>query len=162
MYRRLGYDRLYYSAYQAGLGDPSIPGEIRMQSMPKPVVGDLLMPELALPVGDPTILMREHRLYQADFLYRQYGFSYDDLVFDTAGNLELGADPKMVWALRHPERYPVSVSRATKEELLKVPGIGPAMANRIIAHRRSNPIGSLENLRMPNYLLEKAKPFLVK
>ena len=162
MYRRLGYDRLYYSAYQAGLGDPSIPGEIRRQSMPRPVVENLLIPELAAPVGDPTILMREHRLYQADFLYRQYGFSYDDLIFDTAGNLELGADPKMVWALRHPERYPVSVSRATKEELLKVPGIGPAMANRIITHRRSSPIGSLENLRLPNYLLEKAKPFLIR
>lgn len=160
MYRRLGFDRLYYSAYQAGLGDPSIPGE-QFFAVPEMEDGMLPMPELAVRRGDPDILVREHRLYQADFLFRQYGFTYDDLPFNGAGNLDLSVDPKLLWAQRNPQRFPVSITRGSKEELLKVPGIGPTFARRIIACRKHTPIGSLENLRMPKHLFERAKPYIV-
>ncbi|MDD3823656.1 MAG: helix-hairpin-helix domain-containing protein [Sphaerochaetaceae bacterium] len=160
MYRRLDFDRLYYSAYQAGLGDPSIPGE--RHQMPSVLPSDMLpLAELRMPQGNPAILMREHRLYQADFLFRQYGFTYGDLFFDHGGNLDLSVDPKLMWAQRNPDRFPVSLSRASKEDLLRVPGIGPVMAKKIVAHRKHTPISSLESLRLPEYLLERAKPYLV-
>lgn len=159
MYRRLGYNRLYYSAYQSGLGDPRIPGERKISDRDWGNEG-LLFPEAAAPKGDGRLLMREHRLYQADYLYRQYGFTFQDLLFDNQGNLDLSTDPKLLWARHHPEFFPVSLSRASKESLLKVPGIGPTLAKRIVDHRRDTPIGALENLRMPKHLLEKARPFL--
>jgi predicted DNA-binding helix-hairpin-helix protein len=106
--------------------------------------------------------MREHRLYQADYLYRQYGFTFNDLLFDQTGNLDLSSDPKLLWARHHPEFFPVSISKASKEDLLKVPGIGPILANRIVTYRKNTPIGSLENLKMPRYLLEKAREYLVR
>lgn len=159
MYRRLGYNRLYYSAYQSGLGDPRIPGE--KNSLLSHTLGQVpLFPESSMSKGNPQILIREHRLYQADYLYRQYGFTFDDLLFDQGGNLDLTTDPKLHWARHHPEFFPVSLARASKEELLKVPGIGPVMANRIVTYRKNTPISSLENLRMPRYLLEKARPYL--
>lgn len=160
MYRRLGYDRLYYSAYQAGLGDPSIPGEQSSHHAPQPDRQGSL-----LPVGagtDTTMLMREHRLYQADFLYRRYGFSYDDLLFGPEGNLDLSRDPKQVWADRHPDRYPVSISQGSKEDLLRVPGLGPVLVDRIVKLRRSASIGPPGNLRLPKHLLEKAVPYLTR
>lgn len=160
MYKRLGFDRLYYSAYQAGLGDPSIPGEHRGGFDPT-ASGMLPLAELSASGGNAQVLMREHRLYQAEFLYRLYGFSFEDLLFDQTGNLDLSADPKMVWAKSHPDRFPVSIAKASKEELLKVPGIGPVMARRIITHRRQTPIGSIENLGLPRHLLERARPFLI-
>ena len=158
MYRRLGYNRLYYSAYQAGLGDPAIPGEQRSYVQQE----NSLFPNIRMSKGDPLILVREHRLYQADFLFRQYGFTFGDLLFDTSGNLDVSIDPKQLWATHHPEFFPVSLAKASKEELLRVPGIGPVLANRIITHRRESPLGSLENLRMPKHLLEKARPYLVR
>src|SRR5215470_7857828 len=93
-----------------------------------------------------TPAAREFRLYQAEHLLRQYGFVFDDLVFD-GGNLSLDRDPKTAWALSHPAMFPVDVLRAPRELLLRVPGIGPRSADRLIAARRRTVLRSLEDLR---------------
>ena len=157
MYRRLGYDRLYYSAYQSGLGDRSIPGE-QVVSSDFDGGEQLLIPQLTQ--GNPSILMREHRLYQADFLFRSYGFAFDDLDFDGSGNLDLQRDPKLLWAQHHPEFFPVSLARGSREDLLRVPGIGPTLAHRIVKHRRDHPLGSIDDVPMQRHLREKARPYL--
>ena len=154
MYKRLDMGRLYFSAYQAGLGEPSLPGEIRKrekESEPFRLTSDSV---------DYSLLNREHRLYQADYLFRQYRFSYDDLIFDAEGNLDLREDPKTVWAQNHPEFFPVSVKKGKKEELLRVPGIGPVMANRIIRLRRETPLSDLSQLYLPRHLYNKAGSYL--
>ena len=84
----------------------------------------------------PTPANRELRLYQAEHLVRQYGFGYDELVFTADGNLPLDDDPKTTWALAHPERFPIEVSRAPYESLIRVPGIGPASARTLVEGRR--------------------------
>jgi len=84
----------------------------------------------------PTPPVRELRLYQAEHLLRQYGFRYDDLVFEADGNLALDRDPKAAWALAHPEFFPVEVDAAPYELLLRVPGIGPRAAQVLVAQRR--------------------------
>jgi predicted DNA-binding helix-hairpin-helix protein len=80
-------------------------------------------------------LMREHRLYQADWLLRFYGFEERELVTDS-GMLSLAVDPKMAWALAHPEHFPVDINRAAKETLLRVPGLGVQSVTRLLAARR--------------------------
>lgn len=90
---------------------------------------------------------RGHRLYQADHLLREYGFGYDELPFDGAGNLPLDVDPKRAWALAHPERFPVELTRASRSQLLRVPGIGPLAASRLVNFRRQLVVRSLEDLR---------------
>ncbi len=153
MYTSLGYDRLYFSAYQAGLGDPSLPGEQRQRR--------LLEQEFSLsPQEPPSVLMREHRLYQADFLLRQYGFSYGDILFSNDGSLDLNRDPKELWAQNHPEFYPVSVKKGSKEALLRVPGIGPVTARKIISLRRDTPISDVATLGLSRAAFRKASPFL--
>ena len=80
--------------------------------------------------------MREHRLYQADWLMRDYGYSPGDLTPPGAENLDLVVEPKLAWALRNPDRFPVDVNRATKSELLRVPGFGRHTVDAILATRR--------------------------
>ncbi len=75
------------------------------------------------------------RLYQADYLLRQYGFARDEVVYDGGGNLPLAHDPKTAWALAHPEHFPLEVKTAPYEQLVRVPGIGPGSAQRIVAER---------------------------
>ena len=92
----------------------------------------------ALPAKPPP-LMREHRLYQADWLLRFYGFAVEEITApDTpqGGMLDLDIDPKLAWALRHRDLFPVDINRASREVLLRVPGIGTISANRIIQSRR--------------------------
>jgi len=157
MYSNLHLGRLFYSAYQGGLGDPSIPGEqIREIKSEQPTLFDL-GPQLGT---SPDALVREHRLYQADWLLRKYGFSYEDLVFGKSGNLNLQKDPKLIWAESHPDKFPVSVKRASKEQLLRVPGIGPSFAERIVQGRGASVLSSLEDLRLPPSTLRKARTFL--
>lgn len=84
----------------------------------------------------PTPAARELRLYQADHLLRRYGFRFGELVFDAHGNLPLDDDPKTAWALHHPEHFPLDVTTASYELLLRVPGVGPAAALRIVRERR--------------------------
>jgi putative DNA modification/repair radical SAM protein len=89
----------------------------------------------ALPAA-PAPLLREHRLYQADWLIRFYGFEQDELVTSAAGMLSLEHDPKLAWALAHPEAFPVDLNRAPREQLLRVPGLGVKSVDRLLAARR--------------------------
>jgi predicted DNA-binding helix-hairpin-helix protein len=104
--------------------------------------------------------LREHRLYQADHLLRDYGFSRDEVVFDTAGNLPLAHDPKTAWALAHPDRFPVEVRTATREELARVPGIGPLSARRIVAERGGTVYRGLADLGRIGVVTARAAGFL--
>ncbi len=104
------------------------------------------IPDTPLDGHAPTPLTRENRLYQTDFLFRQYGFAFDDLIFDARGNLPLECDPKTLWARCHPELFPIEINRASREELLRVPGIGPISATRILRLRRANQFHALEDL----------------
>jgi predicted DNA-binding helix-hairpin-helix protein len=90
---------------------------------------------------------RELRLYQAEHLLRGYGFASDELVFDQDGNLSLDRDPKTAWALAHPDRFPVALERAPYEMLLRVPGIGPTAARRLIRERRSVVLRDADDFR---------------
>jgi predicted DNA-binding helix-hairpin-helix protein len=108
-----------------------------------------------------TPAWREHRLYQADFLLRQYGFLFQDLVFDATGNLPREADPKLLWALRHPECFPVEVNRASPQELLRVPGIGPKSAQKITSWRRQGALRELRQIDLAGADAKRAAPFLL-
>lgn len=93
--------------------------------------------------------MREHRLYQADWLLRFYGFDVDEIT-DVApsGNLDLDIDPKLAWALAHRGQFPVDVNRAGRDVLLRVPGFGSKTVNRILAARRSGVLRYADLLRI--------------
>lgn len=112
----------------------------------------------ALPLSR-TPLVREHRLYQADWLMRFYGFAAGELAPPEAPDLSLAVDPKTAWALRHRERFPVDVNRAPLEELLRVPGLGTRSARRIVAARRFSRV-RVEDLRRLGVRLGRALPFL--
>ncbi len=105
--------------------------------------------------------LREHRLYQAAYLMESYGFKPEEVVFGSGGNLPLGQDPKTTWALSHPEWFPVEVTTASYEELLRVPGIGPIAARRITAQRGAMVIRSLSDLRPLGVLVNRAAGFLL-
>jgi len=113
----------------------------------------------ALPLRPPP-LVREHRLYQADWLMRFYGFDANEIVDDEAGMLSLDIDPKLAWALRHRDRFPLDIARASREDLLRVPGFGTKAVDRIIAARRTTSIrvADLARLNVPR---NKALPFIV-
>ena len=83
-----------------------------------------------------TPLLRENRLYQADHLLREYAFEPEELVFAKDGNLPFSRDPKLSWALAHPERFPVEATTADRGTLLRVPGLGPRTVDRLLAARR--------------------------
>jgi predicted DNA-binding helix-hairpin-helix protein len=97
-----------------------------------------------LPAENP---LRQHRLYQASFLFRDYGFDLEEMPFDQRGNLPLAEDPKMAWAQAELLENPVEVNRASRDELLRVPGIGPKSAQRIVQERRHNKLRDLQDLR---------------
>ncbi len=143
LYDRLNFKRIYFSAYQKGLGDPHIPGERQFFTNPE------------------DSFIREHRLYQVDFLFRKYGFNKEDIILDSSGNLKLERDPKEVWAERHPEFYPVRINTADKEALLKVPGVGPDTAKVILKMRREKEITSLEDLGVRGKRLEKIRRYVI-
>ncbi|TDH59851.1 putative DNA modification/repair radical SAM protein [Dankookia rubra] len=137
LYASYGLRRVYYSAYSP-IPDASA-----------------LLPPAAPP------LVREHRLYQADWLLRFYGFELDEIMAGgEGGHLDLGIDPKLAWALKHRERFPVDVNRAPREMLLRVPGLGAKTVDRLLSARRHRSIRSddLGRLRLP---LAKLLPFLV-
>jgi len=112
-----------------------------------------------LPLISPP-LVREHRLYQADWLLRFYGFAVEELTTSDEPDLPLGMDPKLAWALRHRERFPVDLNKAPKELLLRVPGLGVRNVERIIRIRRwhSLHLADLTRLRMP---VKKVMPFII-
>lgn len=107
-----------------------------------------------------TPALREHRLYQVDHLIRGYGFGADEVVYDDTGNLPLATDPKVAAALMHPERFPVEVSTASYDELVRVPGIGPGSARRIVAERAGTAIRGLADLRKLGAITTRAAGFL--
>lgn len=116
--------------------------------------------ETPLETTPATPALREHRLYQADHLLRDYGFGADEISYDQTGNLPLALDPKSAWALAHPERFPVDVSTASAEELVRVPGIGTGTVKRIIAERRSTTLRNLSDLRKIGVVTTRAAGFL--
>jgi predicted DNA-binding helix-hairpin-helix protein len=142
LYERLKMHRVYFSAYQKGLGDESVAGEQVGQEKPN------------------DLFMREHRLYQVDFLLRKYGFKESDFVFEKNGNLSLEIDPKEKWAQRHPEFFPVDVNRALKFELLRVPGLGPVTVRRILDHRKQARLTRIEDVGKVGSRLQKAGKYL--
>lgn len=136
LYQTYGLKRVFYSAYLAVNHDP------REGTPP------------------PPPLLREHRLYQADWLLRFYGFEAEELFTEQEQNLDMAVDPKCGWALRHPELFPVEVNRADKETLLRVPGIGVIGANRILAARRYGSL-TFDGLKRMGIVLKRAKHFIV-
>jgi predicted DNA-binding helix-hairpin-helix protein len=111
--------------------------------------------------GSPAApALREHRLYQADWLLRDYGFAPQEVVYERDGNLPLAVDPKAAWALAHPELFPVEVRTASYEQLLRVPGIGPRSARRIVNERRTTVIRGLGDLRRFGIVASRAGGFL--
>ncbi len=135
LYQRLGLKRVYYSAYV-------------------PVSSDRRLPALAVPP-----LLREHRLYQADWLLRFYGFASHELLDDAHPHLDMRLDPKTGWALRHLEQFPVEVNRADYHLLLRVPGIGVRSAQRIVKARRTCRLGE-EELKRLGVVLKRARYFV--
>ena len=119
-----------------------------------------------IPHADPTLplkkipLVREHRLYQADWLLRFYGFSAHELATENDGNLPLDKDPKLAWALRHREFYPVDVNKAGKAALLRVPGFGVRNVARILKIRRYRSL-ALADLAKLRVSLKKCRYFVV-
>ncbi|WP_448244223.1 putative DNA modification/repair radical SAM protein [Pseudoxanthomonas mexicana] len=139
LYRQFRMRRVYYSAFSP-IPDAST----------------------QLPLRAPPLL-REHRLYQADWLLRFYGFDVKEIVEDVPGQggmLDLDIDPKLAWALRHPDRFPVDLNTAPREMLLRVPGLGARNVQRIVDSRRQGKlrVADLARLRAP---LQKLLPFVV-
>lgn len=135
LYQRLDLKRVYYSAFI-------------------PVVADTRLPDRRT-----SPLQREHRLYQADWLLRYYGFSAHELLDDTMPNLESDLDPKTGWALRHLELFPVEVNRVDYETLLRIPGIGVRSAQRIIWARRHGHL-AIDDLAKLGVVMKRARYFI--
>ena len=133
LYRKNGLKRVYYSSYV-------------------PVVRDSLLPDVG--AGQ----LREHRLYQADWLLRFYGFSVEEIV-ESGENLSMEFDPKCAWALRNMHLFPVEINRAPLEMLLRVPGIGAKNAYKITEARKYAKL-SFEDLTKMKIALKRAKHFI--
>ncbi len=116
--------------------------------------------EKALPaVGSAPPLLRENRLYQSDWLMRFYEFSADEIVDDQHPNLDLDIDPKLSWALRHPEAFPVDINRADYKIILRVPGIGVRSAKKIVQARRFGQI-HIDQLKRMGVAYNRAQHFI--
>lgn len=135
LYRELGMRRVYFGAFRPVTGTP-------------------------LEGAERTPHARVQRLQQADWMLRQYGFSHGELPFADEGDLPLHLDPKLAWALAHPERFPVELNSAGPEELLRVPGIGPTSVQRILRLRRLHPFRDLEHLKSLGTQAGKARDFV--
>ncbi len=136
LYERYDLKRVFFSAYM-------------------PMVDDERLPEQNTPVP----LRREHRLYQADWLMRYYAFSPDELATPSAPWLDLDVDPKLAWALKNIDRFPVEVMDAPIELLLRVPGIGPLGARRIMVARKAGSL-TFDDLSRMRITLKRARHFL--
>lgn len=136
LYKKYSLKRVFFSAYL-------------------PVNSDSRLP--ALDVRPP--LLREHRLYQADWLLRYYDFSAWELLTEEEPNFDPYLDPKCTWAVRHPEFFPVEINTAPKAALLRIPGIGPKSALRILSARRQQHLGMAELKRM-GVVLKRAQYFI--
>ncbi len=137
LYRKYALKRVFFSAYT-------------------PVVAGKNLPSL----DTRPPLLREHRLYQADWLLRFYGFNADEILDDAHPDFDPRFDPKCCWALYHPEQFPVEVNRAPYEMLLRVPGIGVKSARRIVQVRRVSSL-SYDTLKKLGVVLRRAQFFIV-
>jgi predicted DNA-binding helix-hairpin-helix protein len=139
LYDRFALRRVYYSAFS-----------------PIPDASDVL------PLQRPP-LMREHRLYQSDWLMRFYDFAPEEVVAaadDATGMLPLDIDPKLAWALKFRDRFPVDVNRAPREMLLRIPGLGVKAVNGILATRRWRKL-RLEDVARLTVSVARLRPFIV-
>lgn len=136
LYASYGLKRVFFSAYLPVVSSPVLPA-----------------------VGSAVPLTREHRLYQADWLMRFYGFSVDELVSGSNPWLDLDVDPKAAWALNHLDDFPVEVNTAPYETLLRVPGIGVKSARRIVTARKGGALDE-EALRRLHVVLKRARHFI--
>ena len=136
LYRKFRLKRVFYSAYV-------------------PVVENSLLPSL----DTKPPLLREHRLYQADWLLRFYGFQASELLDEAHPDFDTRLDPKCSWALAHLEQFPVEVMRADLETLLRVPGVGPVSARRIVSARRCGTL-RFEDLKKLGVVVKRAQYFL--
>ena len=136
LYQQYDLKRVFYSAYIPLTEDSALPSR---ETKPP--------------------LLREHRLYQADWLLRFYGFQADELLDEAHPNFHAQLDPKCDWALRHMELFPVEINTAEYADLLRVPGIGPKSAMRIVKSRRSSHL-SFEHLKKIGVVLKRAKYFI--
>jgi putative DNA modification/repair radical SAM protein len=136
LYSRFRLRRVYYSAFS-----------------PIPT------PDARLPIEAPP-LVREHRLYQADWLLRFYGFDVNELTDEARPNLDADLDPKTAWAIRHREAFPIDVNEAPRELLLRTPGLGVKSVERILVARRHRRL-RLDDLRRLGVTLRRARPFIV-
>ncbi len=136
LYDKYRLKRVFYSAYV-------------------PVVENTLLPS----IDTKPPLLREHRLYQADWLLRFYGFRAEELLDEDSPNFNPLVDPKCSWALRHPEFFPVEVNTASREELLRVPGVGTVSVQRILYARRARRLEH-SDLRKMGVVLKRAQYFI--
>ncbi len=136
LYNTYNLKRVFYSAYV-------------------PVNSDKLLPSIKMPP-----LVRENRLYQADWLLRYYNFKVNDLLDSNNPNFNILLDPKTDWALRHLEEYPKEINKASYYDLLRVPGIGPTSAKKIVSSRKYFTI-TFDDLKKMNVSLKKAKYFIL-
>ena len=136
LHRNLNLRRAYFSAFRPIPGTP-------LENKP------------------PTDPVREHRLYQASFLLRDYGFDLEEMPFAEDGNLPLETDPKTAWAERRLRHAPVEINRADRRKLLRVPGIGPAGVKRILEARRQGKLRELEDLRKLGIRANRAAPYIL-
>jgi len=105
--------------------------------------------------------IREHRLYQASFLLRDYGFDLEEMPFTQDGNLPISTDPKLAWAQINLKEKPLEINKANRRELLRIPGIGPKNADTIIQARQANKLRDLTALRKLGIVVARAAPFLL-
>jgi predicted DNA-binding helix-hairpin-helix protein len=105
--------------------------------------------------------LREHRLYEASFLLRDYGFCLEDLPFSQEGQLPLDVDPKYAWAKENLKEHPIEINKADKHLLLRIPGIGPKSVNSILQTRINNRIINLDELYGLGVNIKRAAPFIV-
>jgi predicted DNA-binding helix-hairpin-helix protein len=137
LYRQYGLTRAYYSGFSPVIQTP-------FENLP------------------PTDPLREHRLYQASFLLRDYGWNVEDLPFMSDGNMQLELDPKRAWVELHLRYSPIDVMKANREQLLRIPGIGPVGADAIIKARRQERLTDLAHLRKLNIKApEQAAPYIL-
>ena len=136
LYQKYSLKRVFYSAFVAVNKDKALPA-----------------------VSTKPPLLREHRLYQADWLLRFYGFQADELLSEERPNFNVRMDPKCDWAIRHLEQFPIEVQTASYDTLLRVPGIGPKSAGRIVKARRYGHL-EFDHLKKMGVVLKRAHYFI--
>jgi predicted DNA-binding helix-hairpin-helix protein len=136
LYRKLHLRRAYYSPFSP-------------------------IPDTPLENQPPETVKREHRLYEASFLLRDYGFQLEELPFEFDGNLPLDTDPKLAWAKTNLAETPIEINKASRSQLLRIPGIGPKSVEAILAGRRQNKFRSLVDLRKVGINPSRSAPFIL-